>query len=285
MYTDTLQAMAKNAVKKKELRNESLFRYLLSAGLAGCYIGFGIILMIVVGAPLLASNSPFTMTLMGLVFPVALTLVLFAGSDLFTGNTMYFTIGTLSGATTWKDTLQNWFWCWSGNLIGAFIFSLIIVGSGIFYNVADDHMLYYLAAKKMNLPAVQLFFRGILCNWLVCLAIWSAARSKSDAAKLILIFWMIFAFITSGFEHSVANMTVLSLALLLPHPETIDFAGMVYNLFFVTLGNIVGGGLFVGTIYWLISPMEAKLGITDIDNITTKHSTEAPKVISVVQKK
>lgn len=92
----------------------------------------------------------------------------------------------------------------------------------------------------MNLPVSELFFRGILCNWLVCLAIWTASRTKSDAAKIMLIFWMLFAFVASGYEHSVANMTFLSLALLLPHPDAISAAGLFHNLIPVTLGNIVG---------------------------------------------
>ncbi|MCG7317091.1 formate/nitrite transporter family protein [Brevibacillus laterosporus] len=259
MYTDTLEVMAKNALKKKEMLDKSIARYLLHAALAGCYVGIGIVLILTVGEPLLQAGSPLTMTLMGVSFGIALTLVIFAGSDLFTGNNMYFTIGALSGATKWKDAGKNWVWCWIGNLLGATVFCLIILGSGVFSHASSDHMLFYLAAKKMNLPTMQLFFRGILCNWLVCLSIWTATRAKEDTAKLILIFWMLFAFITSGYEHSVANMTVLTLALMLPHPETITIAGWVHNLSIVTLGNIVGGALFVGTMYWLVSPIKTKL--------------------------
>ncbi|MNJ74281.1 Nitrite transporter NirC [compost metagenome] len=101
---------------------------------------------------------------------------------------------------------------------------------------------------------MNLFFRGVMCNWLVCLAIWTSLRAKEDTAKLILIFWMLFAFIASGYEHSIANMTVLGLALLLPHPDTISIAGWFHNMIPVTLGNMVGGALFVGTAYWIISP-------------------------------
>lgn len=111
----------------------------------------------------------------------------------------------------------------------------------------------------MSAPVTELFFRGILCNWLVCLAIWMSARSKEDIAKLVLIWWCLYAFIASGYEHSVANMTLLSLAWLLPnHPDTISLAGWFHNMIPVTLGNIIGGALFVGMAYWYTSPVRKK---------------------------
>jgi nitrite transporter NirC len=111
------------------------------------------------------------------------------------------------------------------------------------------------AAKKMAIPFWQAFFRGILCNWFVCLAIWTSMRAKSDSAKLILIWWMLFGFIASGYEHSIANMTVLGLALVLPHPETVSLAGWFHNMIPVTLGNMVGGIVFLGMMYWFITPV------------------------------
>lgn len=94
--------------------------------------------------------------------------------------------------------------------------------------------------------------RGILCNTLVCLAVWCSMKLKEEVAKLVMIFWCLFAFITSGFEHSVANMTLLSVSLFIPHPETVSWAGLAANLIPVTLGNMVVGILFVGIAYWYI---------------------------------
>src|SRR5262249_14591253 len=111
-----------------------------------------------------------------------------------------------------------------------------------------------LTAKKMNLPVLQLFLRAVLANWLVCLGVWMAARAKSETARILLIWWCMFTFITSGFEHSIANMCGLMLGLLLPHPDTVTWSGYAYNLGVATLGNVVGGALFVGGAYWLGSP-------------------------------
>ncbi|OAB46440.1 formate/nitrite transporter family protein [Paenibacillus antarcticus] len=256
MYTQSVETIVESAVKKKEKMNESLLRYTIAAALAGAYVGIGIILIFSLGAPLAAIKSPFQSLIMGGSFGIALTLVIFAGSELFTGNNMFFTMSTLAGRTTVKDTLKNWSIVFIGNVLGAIVLSLLILGAGLFKGIPAEHLLFAAAAKKMSLPVMELFFRGILCNWLVCLAIWMSMRAKEEVAKLILIWWCLFAFIASGYEHSVANMTLLSIATLLPnHPETISVVGWFHNMIPVTLGNIVGGGLFVGMAYWVISPV------------------------------
>lgn len=171
---------------------------------------------------------------------------------------MYFTVSTLAGRTTWRDTLWNWLVTYLGNFTGALVLVLMIIGAGVFKGIDGQHLLMVIAAKKMHYSFWEAFFRGILCNWFVCLAIWTSIRVKSEPAKLILIWWMLFGFIASGYEHSVANMTVFSLAWLLPHPETISITGVLQNLIPVTLGNIVGGGMMVGALYWMMDPI--KLG-------------------------
>jgi nitrite transporter len=109
------------------------------------------------------------------------------------------------------------------------------------------------AGNKMNAGIVPLLARAALCNWLVCLALWMSARAKEDTAKCIVIFWCLFAFIARGFEHSVANMTLLLAALAGEHPANVSIMGLGHNLLWVTLGNLAGGGLFVGGAYWVIS--------------------------------
>ena len=106
---------------------------------------------------------------------------------------------------------------------------------------------------KMSLPVSELFFRGLFCNILVCLAVWCSFRCKDDVSKLIMIFWCLFIFITCGFEHSVANMTLLTIALLAPGTSAVSVSGYIYNIGIVTLGNMVGGILFVAIPYYLIS--------------------------------
>ncbi|WP_339279215.1 formate/nitrite transporter family protein [Paenibacillus sp. FSL W8-1187] len=255
MYEQPLEKLARLAADKSRMQRERPLRYLVHCMLAGAYVGLGIVLIFLIGAPLLAAHSPVVSLVMGAFFGIALTLVVFAGAELFTGNNMYFTIGRLSGTVTWGDALRNWAFVFAGNLLGALVLCGLVVGAGVFHGIGPDHILFAIAAKKMHLGYAELFFRGILCNMLVCLALWCGARAKSETAKLILIWWMLLAFIASGYEHSVANMTLLSLSLLLPHPGTVTLAGWLHNLIPVTLGNIVGGGLIIGASYWFISPV------------------------------
>ena len=114
-------------------------------------------------------------------------------------------------------------------------------------------LIHAVAERKMTAPAMELFVRAILCNWLVCLAIWGSARTDNDTAKCIIIFWCLFAFIAAGFEHSVANMTVFAVALFSEHPAGVSIAGAVHNLVWVTLGNAVAGAVLMGLGYWLVA--------------------------------
>jgi nitrite transporter NirC len=114
------------------------------------------------------------------------------------------------------------------------------------------------AAQKMSLDGGEAFIRGILCNWLVCLAVWCSSRTQSDVAKLVMIFWCLFAFIASGFEHSIANQTLLSMAMFLPHGADISLQGFIHNQVYVVAGNIVGGGIMVGMVYWFAGSYNSK---------------------------
>jgi nitrite transporter NirC len=196
---------------------------------------------------------------MGASFGIALTLVIFAGSDLFTGHTMFMTHGWLQGRIGLRELAKCWTGSWTGNLIGcALLAALFVAGGGgpaLLGIGGKDPLIVTVAVAKMNAPALQLVARAILCNWLVCLAIWTSARMTNDTAKCIAIFWCLYAFIASGFEHSVANMTLLSIALLAPHPETVTLAGLVWNLFWVTIGNAIAGAGIMGLGYWAASRM------------------------------
>lgn len=256
MFTESVRSIVDAAVKKRDFMNQHPLRYFISAMMAGAYVGLGIILIFSLGAPLAAIKSPIQSLVMGASFGIALTLVIFAGSELFTGNNMFFTASTLARRTSVKDLGKNWTLVFFGNLAGAVVLSLLVLGTGLFKGIAPEHLIFAAAAKKMSVPVTALFFRGILCNWLVCLAIWMSSRTTNDAAKIMLIWWCLFAFIASGYEHSVANMTLLSTALLLPgHPATITIAGWLHNMIPVTLGNIVGGAVFMGMAYWFVSPV------------------------------
>ena len=173
---------------------------------------------------------------------------------MFTGSNLVLTLGVLTRRASVGDLAANWVWTWLGNLAGSMLVAWMAVASGLLDDEPIRTFVTGLVAKKMNIPADQLFLRAILANWLVCLGVWMAARVQNEAARILLIWWCMFTFITSGYEHSVANMCGLLLGLLLPHGEAISWGGYWYNLGLATLGNIVGGAIFVAGLYWAGSP-------------------------------
>jgi nitrite transporter NirC len=273
----TVEAAAASARAKYEYLKSNPFGYFILSALAGVYIGFAIVLVFAIGAPLSAAGSPFTKTVMGASFGIALALVIFAGSELFTGNNMVMTVGLLKRQVPAWSVAAVWGLSWIGNLVGGLGLAWLVMRSGIFGAAPQLPFIEKTVETKMHLASSELFFRGILCNWLVCLAVWTAMRSTSEAGKLIMIFWCLFAFIGAGFEHSVANMTLLGLGLLLPHSEyAITWGGFVHNLVPVTLGNIVGGGVFVGFAYWLSNETPGFLAIRSRPNAGPGAALDAP---------
>src|SRR5580658_5933028 len=251
MFIETVDLFAKTAVAKASYLKRSPGGFFISAMLAGAYVGLGIILIFSIGSNLDPGIRPLAM---GASFGIALTLVIFAGSDLFTGHTMFMTLGWLRHRTSLGDLGGCWAMSWIGNLVGCVILGVLFVaGGGGAVLGSKPPLLMGVAAAKMNAPALELFARAILCNWLVCLAIWTSARMTSDAAKCIVIFWCLYAFIASGFEHSIANMTIFAIALFAEHPPTVTWAGMGWNLLWVSLGNVVSGAGIVGLGYWAAS--------------------------------
>lgn len=252
MYSEEISNLAIAAVKKEKLFKKGKMKYLVSSALAGLYIGLAIVFIFTVGGMLSAGHSPATKIVMGASFGVGLSLVLVCGSDLFTSNTMIMPIGVLEKKVGWKSLLNIWIFSYVGNFIGSVLLASIFVGAGLAQGDTAEFILHG-AAAKMAPTFVQLFLRAIMCNILVCLAAWSYYKLKSESAKLIMIFWCLYAFITSSFEHSVANMTLLTVALMIPHKADVSLYGWIHNLTAVTLGNIVGGAIFVGLSYWYIT--------------------------------
>lgn len=256
MFQNEIKAVAEAAVKKKEFLEESKGRYLIAAILAGVFVGFGILVMSVIGGTLTPLAYPTTKLINGAAFAVALSLVVMAGSELFTGNNFVMTVGALEKRISWGNAIKIWIFAYIGNLIGSVLLATVFKGTGV---INEGIQAFILSASegKMTMGILELVTRGMLCNMLVCAAVWCSMKMKSESGKLIMIFWCIFTFVTCGFEHSVANMTMLSLALMLPHGATVTLGGLVYNLLFVTLGNVIGGAVFVAVAYWYISKKDS----------------------------
>ncbi|WP_432406560.1 formate/nitrite transporter family protein [Wukongibacter sp. M2B1] len=207
----------------------------------------------------------------GTIFGTGLMLVLIAGAELFTGNTLIF-CALLDGKVSIKGMLRNWSLVYIGNFIGSIFVAYMIVNSGQLGSGGNAlaTTTIKIASYKTGLEFLPAFFLGLMCNWLVCLAVWMSYGAKDITGKIWSVFFPIWLFITSGFEHSIANMYYIPAGILakgnpiwlnnaLESGLTIEklnhlnwHSFFVNNLIPVTLGNIVGGGLFVGIIYWYI---------------------------------
>lgn len=249
MFTETKNLLSEVAVKKVNFYKSGIIKYLIASMWAGAYVGFGIFLIMTIGGLGSESNFPFTKMLMGLSFGIALSLVIMAGSELFTGNNLILTVGALDKKVTWKDSANIWIWSFIGNAIGSTLLGLLLSLTNASATPTGAFILKT-AATKINGDFIPLFVNGILCNLLVCLAVLCSIKMKSESGKLIMVFWCLFAFITSGFEHSVANMTIFATALFMPHPETVSLMGVFQNMIPVTLGNFIGGALLLGASYF-----------------------------------
>ncbi|WP_105617232.1 formate/nitrite transporter family protein [Vallitalea okinawensis] len=251
MFGETLTKLGNAAEAKSKFSKNAKGRYTLASGLAGFYVGIGILLIMTIGSLLSGAGSPATKIVMGASFGIALSLVIMAGSELFTGNNLIMTAGALDKRITWKDAGRVWFYSYIGNFLGSALVAGFFVMAGL-TNGATGEFIINVASAKMGGAFMPLLAKGILCNILVCLAVLCAVRMQSESGKLIMIWWCLFAFITAGFEHSIANMTIFSIALFMPHPETVSVMGMLNNLIPVTIGNFIGGALLVGGSYYLL---------------------------------
>lgn len=167
------------------------------------------------------------------------------------------TVGLFRKEVTLKDTLALWVVCWVGNLLGSVIIGALYHVTGL-ANGPVGEFIAKTAEAKMAVSFLPLLTRGILCNILVCIAVWCGFKCKSEAGKLIMIFWCLFVFITVGFEHSIANMTLLTVGLFDPYTFAVSLGGFVYNLLVVTLGNMIGGIFFVAVPYCVIAKQRKK---------------------------
>jgi formate/nitrite transporter len=232
--------------------------------LAGAYIGFGGLLSTTVTFDMAGVfGTGFTKFMGGAVFSVGLMLVVIAGAELFTGNNLMIT-STLAREITFGTMLKRWALVYVANFIGSIILAALFYLSGLWKTGggALGAAAVKIAYGKVSLGFGEALFRAIGCNWLVCLAVWMALAARQTVGKIFSIFFPIMAFVAIGFEHSVANMYFIPTGIFLrawagiPAPEGMNpdilhwGSFVVKNLVPVTIGNIVGGGIFVGMSYW-----------------------------------
>ncbi len=273
------QLTVQSGVKKA---NQTVSEILISSFLAGAYIALAGV------ASTMASFDTakylgygVAKFLFASIFSVGLILVVICGSNLFTVNALI-SMAYLDGKTTFNKMLRNWGLVFLGNFVGAIVVAYIMYKTNLWegsHHLIGASMLK-IANGKVNLTISEAFFRGIMCNWLVCLAVWAMTAAKDIAGKVAVCYFIIMAFVVSGFEHVIANMYFIPMGLFIKAKSlVVQTAGLegslssltwtnmvVKNFIPVALGNIVGGAIFVGAFYWVLYQKKSKAKIVESKN-------------------
>jgi formate/nitrite transporter len=219
--------------------------------LAGCHVGFGAMLSGTVGADLAGlkeENTGLQRLVAGAYgYPFGLFMVIVTGAELITSNFAVCSMAVLDGKAEFKRLLQNWAVVYSANFLGALFLAALITAADM---LPEDHGFFKLAEKKVAKPFVTLFVRGVLCNWLVCMAVYMSYFTHDLVSKSISIFLPISAFVSIGFEHSIANCFIIPFGMMNgANVTSVEF--LLSNLLPVSLGNMLGGVIFVAVPYFV----------------------------------
>lgn len=269
---ETCDAVINTGINKTGL---SSMQMLILGILAGAYVALGGF------ASTVASHSVesygMAKFISGAIFPVGLILVIICGAELFTGNALI-SLAVYDGKVKISSMLKNWVIVYLGNFIGSFLIAFLIYHAGLLSMNGGKvgAAAIKVAAYKGGLTFSNGIASGILCNLLVCLAVWGAIAAKDIAAKILVIWFPVMAFVVSGFEHSIANMYFFSAGILAKSIDSVvkvsglsaeKVAGINWamaisnNLIPVTVGNIIGGAVFVGLLYWAVYRYAPKINI------------------------
>ena len=254
-YSPREIAMRVETVGVTKARMATLPLLMLSV-LAGAFIGLGALFFVLVKSDATLSFAV-SQVLGGVVFSLGLLLVVVAGAELFTGNNLL-VMAWADGKITTREVLRNWGLVCAANFVGAAGLALLVYASGHtdMNGGAIGKTVVKIAQAKQDLPLWQALFRGALCNVLVCMAVWMTMAGRTVVDKAVAIVLPVTAFVAAGFEHSIANMYLMPLAMLIEHgaggAATVTWTGVFGNLVPVIAGNLLGGSVLVGLTYYVI---------------------------------
>lgn len=249
MNYDDVQKFSNAAMGKVKTLESSFSKYFVRAIMAGFFITVAMIFSNVVGNVFSQSDPAMGKLLSGFVFSIAVLLIVFIGSELFTGNNLVMAFGAYDKKVTWGQVGKVWVVSYIGNFVGCLVLTLIFVGAGA--SGTADYFAGFIG-NKLSIPPVEMFLRAVLCNFFVCLAVACGIKIKSEAAKFGMIVLCIAGFCVSGFEHCIANMSIFTVSFCLV--PGVSMAAMLKSMLIVTLGNMVGGALLLA---WPLRKMSA----------------------------
>lgn len=250
MLTEDIDAISAAAENKAQVCSRQLGKYFIRSVMAGFYIVVATVLSHVTAAVLYPVSPQAGKVLSALLFSIAIVLVVFLGGELFTGNNLTMAVGFYSKKCTLRDVGKVWLTSYAGNFAGACFISFLVVKSGASKDILTEYYRSFIYGK-LEIPPGEMVLRGILCNFLVCLAVWTGTRMKTESGKLVVMFCVIMSFVIAGFEHCIANMSSFTIGYLLM--GDLSLAAMAKSMFFVTAGNVLGGAVLLALPLYLMS--------------------------------
>lgn len=253
---EVLKATFTIGVTKVNCSNKEYGRLAVLSILAGIYIAMGGILSVIIGfgfPDITADNPGLQRLLSGAMFPIGLILVVFLGAELFTGNNALLMPSLLQKKYTMWSVVKNWTLVYFGNFLGALMFTILFVYlCGLTATDPYHSAVIKIATAKVSIAWYIVLLKGVGANWFVCLAIWLGLSAKSAGARMFGCWFPVMAFVALGYEHSIANMFFIPIGIL-EGADISVYQFIVANLIPATIGNIIGGALFVGVVYWYVN--------------------------------
>lgn len=250
----TTELISRIGAKKAKMRVDKMF---VNSFMGGTLISFGCALALSTNSsPWFQTNAPgLIRTISAMVFPVGLIMVVLTGADLFTSYCMYSVVALLHRRCSVLDLVKTWVVSFFGNLAGALFFMAVLTGYGGTFETGAyrTEALAFAETKAVTPQWHQIFLKGILCNWLVCMAVFLAVSSREVISKIVSVWFPVMCFVGLGTDHVIANMYFIPLAIFLGAPKPLTVGYYIWKSMIPSLlGNIVGGGLFTGVVYWYL---------------------------------
>lgn len=275
MVSEEIKSINLSARDKAETAEKYPFKYLVKGIMAGFYLSVAVILSYTLGAMTYDFSPIISKMLPAFTFSLALVLICLLGADLFTGNCLTMGIAYYDKKEKFSSVVRVLALSYLGNLIGCIIIGFVFIKSGSGSDIFPSY-LSSLVEVKTSMDISSLVLKGILCNFVVCIATYCNFKLKSESAKMIAMFWLIAAFVIAGFEHSIANMGVFSISFFTL--GTLPWAEVMNNMLWVTLGNIIGGGVLYALPLYYMSKKTSKVNsednIIEFDEILSENEGE-----------
>ena len=250
IFMNDIELLNQVALSKVKMSKEDKTRFFMRSVMAGLYLGAAMILSYSLGA-LLSKNYPeFGKIAVASTFGIGLVAIVFLGAELFTGNCLTIIIPVYDGKIKFREVLPSWGICFFGNMIGMALIGFLFIKSGSMNTILLEY-LKPLCDAKLTFTPLELLIKGILCNFIVCIAAYTGIKVKDDVVRMIMILFFVTAFVLPGFEHCIANMGFFAMCLT-EYGLSVDLVQVVIHLFISTIGNIIGGAVFVGFPVYMI---------------------------------